>query len=404
MLTLLAWFTSPWSAVSIGGLRPTDLLLLGALVLAVATIPGRPTTYRHPLVHRFLTGLGLIVLGALIGALWSGRNVNFYLALPRAALAALPLMVLLQLRADTEVLRRCGQAFVLGTVVLVLVGTATGMTTPVSGRFRGLAVHPNQVGMTCTISVAYLGLLSPGRRIRELPHLGQLARIATFVVLLYGISESGSRSGFLALTVVLAVIAFRWLRNHPGRLATAGTLVVFAIPVLLATNYNSASLARLTGADERVAESNLERESLYAENLAELHPQRVLFGGAQFDEARPHSIVIEMVLANGVTGLAGLLVLFVPPVLWLRRHVDDSSVLTASCLAVFGYMVNVALNNALWARFTWCALAMVYVARLKEVQASRKDASLVSLGDGKHPVAPPSLDVLRGTRKDVTPE
>lgn len=367
-LTLLAWLSAPWSGLTIGnqGLRPTDALLIAALVAAAATTPARRGTYRHPLAVRYLAGLGLIVLGALIGAIAAVDFGGVHVVL-RAALVALPLLVLLRLRADRSLLRHCAAAFVIGTLALVVVGAVNGLA-PNSGRLRGWSVHPNQVAMTCVMSIAFVGVLAPSLK----PGLRRAVQAGIVAVLLFGISASGSRSGLVALFVVGGVLGLRWLRSHPSRLASAAGAVAAVVVVVGLVSYdpaNSSALRRLMGDDTTVSLSNRERQDLYDDTLAEVSVQRVIFGGKQFEAVdRPHSILLEVTLGNGLTGLAGLLLLFLPPLYWLRRRPD--ALTAAASLAILGYIVNVAINNALWSRFAWCVLALAYVARINERTAA----------------------------------
>jgi O-antigen ligase len=174
----------------------------------------RPAVQRH---RRLFELLALLVIWLCLSSLWATDVGAVFSALWRWVLVALLYVILSTWLADRRLLVRFAAAFVIGAVLAVGVGIASGMSEAnpnggVDSRLEGGAGDPNflAAGLVPAMIIA-VGLI---------PSLKQpLARVGCVVAILIcalGIGASQSRGGLIALFValVLALVLLRGVRIY----------------------------------------------------------------------------------------------------------------------------------------------------------------------------------------------
>jgi O-antigen ligase len=376
-----AWLVAPLSSVTVyRGFKAVDVLLLLSLV-ATALLERRPSGAPFVFVplpaRRVLLGLVLIALGTLIGAVRIGGGAGDSAVL-NALWAAAPLILLLRTRADATLRVLLAKAFVLGvgvSVTMALLDRAGAVK--VTGRWQGLTTHPNQLAMTIVLALPLVPLLFS--RVRQRVVLA----VVVMALLLFTLVQTGSRSGAIGAVIVLGLMLVRWSLGHPWRVmaAVCGALVVLAVvaSVEFTPSGGTDLISRAVGASQDVAKSDENRVQMLNEAIDALDGSNALLGRAQDGEGL-HNALVQIWVAGGLLALGGLvLVLLVPisSVVRCLRH-RGTSELYAYATATVGWVAVVALNNAFWARFAWCVIALAVVAaaeRTKEPGAAARVAA-----------------------------
>jgi len=377
--------TLSWSGLSIGGsLSVGEVVPLAFLPLAIAGATD-DLAYRTRRQTAALATPAVMIVGAVLA---SASTPGTSLApVWIFALAALTLMTSMYvLRPSRRELNILLLGLVAGVVVSTLLGLAV-LKEP-SGRAIGLTVHPNQYSMAAVLALPLLWHLT---RDRVLP---RLVAGAGALVMVGGVLQSGSRSGLLALAVVLLV----WSYREAGFYLTFGVLAAGAL-VLVGANAvlgltDTPALARLLSSSE-TADSDAGRIALLTHELSAILDGNYILGIGFGAGRMPHNLVL---LVWGGFGLLGLV--FFAWLMWVllapalsRRSGELSAALALGCL---GFTVALMLNNLIGASFFWLTAAIAFFRR-REPPSSRAEPveeSVETHPPGRHlrpPERTPSL-------------
>lgn len=361
ILGFLGYLTAPMTGAlgrAVLGFRLTDALLLAALV-AAGLAPRPPGTRLFSVDRRtrnVLIGIGLMVAGLLIGEVSRGAATDeLRVLVGRGAAAALPIFVMVTPRITDRTRRFVAGGLVIGSVVSVLLG-ATAERLP-SGRAAGLASHQNQLAMTCVVAFALLPVVFRGRG------PGLLGRIVVGAILLQGLLISGSRSGLIALGVVLLLWMWTWTRRGRGRLPL---LLVALCLALLGAGMSGVEVESGTASDlgrpigrEDTSVSDQERAELLDAAISDIDVDTLVHGEGFVLERSPHNVFVEVLVAGGLVAFAGLLLVAGTVGLVVIRSGPSRDVAVFSAIAFMGFLAAVFFNNALWAPFAWCTVALI---------------------------------------------
>jgi hypothetical protein len=344
--------TLSWSGISVGGsLSVGEVVPLAFLPLAIAGATDN-LGYR---TRRQTAALATPVVMTAGGVLASASTPGTSLApVWIFTLASVTLMTSMYVLRPT---RREVNILLLGLVAGVVVSTLLGIAVlkEPSGRAIGLTVHPNQYSMAAVLAMPILWHLA---RDKVLP---RLVAVAGLLAMVGGVLQSGSRSGLLALAVVLLV----WSYRETGFYLTFGVLAAGAL-VLLGVNAvigltDTPAVERLLNASE-TADSDASRLALLTHELSAILDGNYIFGVGFGAGRMPHNLVL---LVWGGFGLLGLV--FFAWLMWVllapalrRRSGDLSAALALGCL---GFTVALMLNNLIGASFFWFTAAIAFFRR-----------------------------------------
>lgn len=357
-LAAAAWAAASWTMLSVGqGVRLAYAPAAGALVLLMFLVPTRRTRLYVPQAARWhLIGIALIVTGMAVGLVRAGVTGRQLLTLAGyAGFAALPLVLLLRMRATPEQLRRLAQWFVVGAALSVLAAPLLGEIASI-GRWTGGGGHMNQLAATSVMALPLIRLCLPSHPYR-VP-----VRVALWVLFLIGIQQSGSRSGLIGALIVMALLLLNWVRRGPKRVLAGALLILVAVVVVPSIDVEDfdtqSALGRFASEEGRPTDEG--RVQKLDEGLAYLGSDAALFGGATFDRS-PHNAYLEVWVTGGLISLVGLAIVFARSALCAVRSAakrDPLDLTGRLAISVVGFMAVVAFNNALWFPYTWMILAL----------------------------------------------
>ena len=392
-LSVAAWgaaaFTAPLSGLRVSSLALSDVALIVAVGLTLASLVAR----RRPDAAAFpagpLVGLGAMALGGVVATLHASDPSASLAGVTTFVLGSAGPVVAMALWSPTRPqLRWFTSLWLAGAATSAVWAIRVGPA--VFGRRAGLTTHPNHLGIVCVLATGLaLGMLVTGARRTRVLALVALPPLLAALVL------SGSRAAVVGCVAV--VVAMAWLCRRL-RLALRALAVVVASGVTVLGGLvevpEQSGLGRLAG-----GRSSFESDTARAENLARSlerlgrHP----FTGEGFEFAEEaHNIYLQVAVAAGPLGAIGL-VLVARGVLrasrlgaWpLRRPVGGDRALLAGLGAGYtGYLVAGAFQNLLRDRYLW-----LYVAAALSLSSRLVDEEWrgpVALADRGH------VDVLDG--------
>lgn len=340
------------SATGIQVRGPVTLpLLMSVVMLGITFLPG--------VVPR---GAGIIprgswavyvaatmTLGGLIAAL--AGSGDFVPILQFAATALATTLAVVRLSPGP----RAMEWLVGGLAIGILVSTTVGLVTARGqfGRAVGLTVQSNQYAQFAVMALPLVWFL--WRRGR----LATPLAVAAGGLLLTGVLQSGSRSGLLGFAAILVLWAWRELGLAASLLVAAGaTCLVALFPI---PSVDAPTVERAFGTDS-TARSNANRLDAMEAGYDRLVEGNPLLGSGLPRTDLPHNVILLVWEGMGLLGLGAFLFL-----LWVtvrpafRRQVSFAE--RAFSLAISGFMVAVALNNAIGAPAAWMIIALLQVAR-----------------------------------------
>jgi len=355
--------TLSWSGISVGGsLSVGEVVPLAFLPLAIAGATDDLGYRTRRQTVALATPVVMTVGGVLASVSTPGTSLGpvwiFTLA---AATLMTSMYVLRPTRGEVNILLL---GLVAGVVVSTLLGIAV-LKEP-SGRAIGLTVHPNQYSMAAVLAMPILWHLA---RDRVLP---RLVAVAGLLAMVGGVLQSGSRSGLLALAVVLLV----WSYRETGFYLTFGVLAAASL-VLLGVNAvigltDTPAVERLLNASE-TADSDASRLALLTHELSAILDGNYIFGVGFGAGRMPHNLVL---LVWGGFGLLGMV--FFAWLMWVllapalrRRSGELSAALALGCL---GFTVALMLNNLIGASFFWFTAAIEFFRRREPPPAPAEPA------------------------------
>lgn len=364
-LFLLAIFTSPMDATRVGPIGAmADVLLLAASTLALARflLRGRPVPAGRyvPVV----AAAALLALAGAIGTFNSTAQAESFINLMRFIVTTMlmPLAVASLAPRRAEV-RRMAWAYVLGCTASSLV-SFTAMN-PVVGRSAGLSSHPNVLGISVAFALALLAGLVDRTSVRQ-----RWYGAACAIVLLGGLSRSGSRAAVIALLVGLgAYLAI----THRYRAAWyLLTIVVIGASVILAGFVGlpgDSALGRITQASVGTRESN-EARAVLAAVVIERVDSHPIMGSGFGNATEAHNIYIQIVDIGGLLAIAGFVALTTSILRsgWAGRR--DPMVVGPLAMYI-GYLTSGIVANSLWDRWLWFPIVIGLAASQGSDRAPR---------------------------------
>lgn len=290
-----------------------------------------------------------MTLGGVIAAL-AGRG-DFIPILQFAATALVTTLAVVRLAPGP----RAMDWLVGGLVTGILVSTTVGLVGVRGqfGRALGLTTQANQYAQFAVMALPLVWFL--WRRSR----LAAPLALTAGALLLAGVLQSGSRSGLLGFAVIVVLWAWRELGLAASFLVGAGVACLVALFPL--PSVDAPTVERAFGSDS-TARSNANRLDAMEAGYERLVEGNVLLGSGLPRTDLPHNVLLLVWEGMGLLGVGALLFL-----LWttMRPAFRRASPFEewAFSLATSGFVVAVALNNAIGAPAAWLIIALLQVAR-----------------------------------------
>jgi hypothetical protein len=373
MLATLAFLLLPLNAVRLSANATVgDLFLLSLLVPFVA----RLATKRALRVPSWLIlALALVsvsvVAQALIGFDLGADVVPGVLFV--VALAGTPLLL-------SGAARRPGyreilvSAWLLGSALAAVAAlldasglTAIGPTLTGSawdGRFAGLTVHPNHLGLVAVMAfpVALWWLSTQPERLMRIV----AATLAGLLVL--GVLASGSRAALISLLAVGVMSLVVQTRHRNGSaisllaLLLGCGLVVGAVTLMLPTTMGN-GIARLLGQPDSVA-VNQDRLDAMTASLSSYYGSPLI--GVGFSTVKvANNLALQSLQAGGLLTALGLAVYLLGAIVrGLRTSRVSNGLGTALSLSLLAWLVDGVFQNIIYDRYLFLPVALVLALRL----------------------------------------
>jgi hypothetical protein len=322
-------------------------------ILALTYLPGvaRVTWPRLPRRSWALGGAAAMTAGGIIAALSSGGS---FAHIAGFAVVTIPLtLTAARLQPDRDECRWLIAALLAGIVVSTVAGFL--LPTPPNGRAVGFTGHSNQYAMMAVMGLPLAWLLYRGSSRRNRAVV--VAPVATAAaILLAGVLFSGSRSGLLALTVVLTVLVYRQLGAVPSLLVAVTAVTLVALLGLPAVD--TPTTERLASSTS-TAESDAARLDAMRGGLERLGGGEWVLGTSLDDaELLPHNVVLLVWVGMGLLGLFafGYIVWHgLNPIGKRSRDVE----MWGMSVAFAGFLLAISVNNALSVAPAWLILALL---------------------------------------------
>lgn len=290
----------------IGGLAnvatPTDLLLLLGLLLLVPELIAR----RSRVPGSFVLALGVLAVTGLLGSTINVAPVTSIVFVVQWLLLIGVLPIALAMwypsRAIFDGLLWC---YLAGHMVSLAVGMVKGAPAA-TGRYNGLAHHPNDFGLAGAVAIAIvLYLLPDARSQRTKVILLGIGAASLVSVILSG--SRGATLGLAAVVVLVPLIERSGLWTFLGLVGAALGLAV--MPYLLQVGGHGGSLSRLAG-DNTAAYSDSLRQTALKDGWHRFLDSPYFGSGLDQTVGDYHNVFLEAAVAVGVFGLLAYLVIF----------------------------------------------------------------------------------------------
>lgn len=365
----LAWMVAPFSGLKlVAGIAVPEILLAFAAMVAWLP-PRRRMRPQEALRCKPIGYVLLIVLGGIIGTVVEGGGFGSAVYLARLVIAGVGSMFILRRFDPTESELRLLTAAWAGGALLSAAYGLTGVAA--SGRSIGLTGHSNQLSMMCAMAIPLVMVLASraGFASNERPSANiRFAMVGALGILLLATILSGSRSGILAVGVVLVLITYRYLG-----MAIAATIGVLSLAALLisglpqaivsgeAVTSDNAAIARLSSGEDTTS-SNDERGDLLSNQVESLAGGSALWGkgfGVGELGLRSHNVWLEVWGGAGLLGLIGMIKLTFPIFRdTFRRRKDVHPMVVALAVGFVGYLAAMTFNNAFDLPYAWTFYAL----------------------------------------------
>lgn len=394
ILLLLAAFGSTWTGVAVVGVKPADI------ALALATLVGIPALLQTPLPRWVLIGSGALVLLAFIH-LWLPTSSAYLMdrfTLPRlpgagppssafkvgiqwlVALAVLPWLTRAQCGARPQKVERILVAWLLGTLVSVLVAVSDflGFThvafslthgALTTGRQSGLSAHVNHFGFACAMAIPIaIFIISSGRPVGGLTALG---------LLLMGSVLSGSRGSQIGVVTAFILSAVFTRQGRRLAIPIMWLCVLVSTMVLAVRPQLFSAFGDLIRFGDRTAYVSDEARAMAAEQAIQDFRTHPVAGVGLEVLTEAHNIILQALAAGGVILLLGLAVYFLDAIkdgirAYRKGYVAAGfSVASACTLLVMGTFQNQISDRYLYVPIAAiCALSSARPNTLSEKRNS----------------------------------
>lgn len=240
--------------------------------------------------------------------------------------------------------------------------TSIGLTLTGSaweGRWPGLTVHPNHLGLVAVMAFPVAVWWLDRKREQQ----KQVAGAALVVLLVLGVFASGSRAALIALLVVGVLSTFTKMRNRkegaisPVVLLGWGGLVVGAMVLMMATPVGRV-VARLLGESGQMAADNDRLDAMMA-SLTSFYGSPLI--GAGFSTIKvANNLVLQALQSGGLLTALGVVVyIFGAITRGLRASRVSDGLGTALALSLLAWLVDGMFQNIIYDRFLFLPVALV---------------------------------------------
>lgn len=371
-MVVLGVVSVTFSGLQIGPITFPDIfLILAGVGLIVAALA--KSELRLP--FWMFASSAIVLAGGLIPTLFlksTGRGLAVLLQFVSVMLLV-PVVIAIAGRTDRSRIRivRCFVASAVVNAILALLQSvqildlASRLTgwqgLQLGGRVRGLAAHPNQLGLICAIALPLTYFLYTRNR-----------RWALAIAALgAGVLVSGSRAGLLAAT---ASVFFYWLMA--GRLSFATSVRVLAV-ILFGLVIGNAlgvddAFQRLTTADQSVSEANEARAANLREGVSDVLGNPLT--GVGF-EGTAHNLYLRVAQGGGLIALGGF-VWFVCATMATGRRCRSDPIVVAVAASMATWMFAGIFQPGLYERFLYVPAGLLIGAgmdrreRMKRLEAT----------------------------------
>jgi hypothetical protein len=387
-LLLLGCAMSSWNAVIFHSVRPTDAILVLALVILGAdgimsqklsglprqlvmgsvliAVAGLFSEFQPPSAEYLSTRLNFVSARVTFGNFEAKQHNLTELAKFEVALVAVPLVFVL-LRPALRELRQLASAFLVSVLISCVVAMTdqanlTHISTKLvgyeshSGREAGLTLHSNYLAASCALAVPVAALWLTDRTTRR-----RAAGVTAIAIILVGTLLTGSRGGAVGVALALAVSLFvlrgaRWV-------LVVGAVIV---PIVLIATYNQLSnvtqfvltRTRISGATSaQVASAS--RAVLRNQGFADFgyHPLQGI-GYQVISQAQ--EVHIGLLAAGGLLGFVGWVIYIWGAVLRIRpARKADLQLAQAMAITIFTWLILNFVENQVTDRFLYIPSGIV---------------------------------------------
>lgn len=381
VILMAAAFTATWTAVAVRGIKPTDLLVAGAVVLVVPmllTVRGLPpwwvlgpaagicgvallqqllpTSSTYLAARITLDAIGNPVPAPATGAL--GVVVRWLFALVALSAAARGAY-----GARPDRLEGFAWAWVVGAGVsaAVALSDAIGLTEVsvllngpllLNGRQLGLTTQPNHLGVASAMAVPVALVLA-----RRRPTAGG----AVTAVLVAGVLLSGSRGaqGATALVLLACALASPAIRRRIGTCLYLGAIGLWVLGVLQVTGRLAVGHLLRFDSDVATVAGDGVRVRLLAQGWADVREDPVLGVGLRV-LLEAHNGYLQLLAAGGVLLLLLILTMWGGALAHgLRVAREGRPLAWACCASLVMWMLMASVENQLTDRYLYLPVAIL---------------------------------------------
>lgn len=322
LLLVLSFLLAPLAGLSLGSqfISAATLVFLLAFALALPQLVHRPL--RLPAM--FLIGSALLFMMGLLAIPNSLSWVvsSSYFVTVIVALVIFPAFVV-WMRPNQRMLFLMAVAFGVGTAISTLYGVPRG-----EYRNSGLTYHPVALAYTAMLTLSLVPFIIASKE-----RYRWIVTPPLVLVALVGVWTSGSRTSIVVLAALVVLVPMFERSIRLGLAVVAGMLLV--LPTIFAldpVNNSTSALSRLFGGGGARA-SDQTRIGTLKEGLEHIKEHPILGSGYSVETHTIHNLYLQILEAEGILGLVGLLLLATALILPLRTATAPMRCLSYPALA-----------------------------------------------------------------------
>lgn len=326
----------------------SDLLLFAAVVCLFPVLVHRT----FGLQALFLIAVGVFVSAALVASVVNPEPIISLLSIARLLVGAIMLPVVFAWwRPRPEVVVALALAYVGGAGISVAQAVLSGDS--LYGRYIGLTMHPNILGLCSMLALALIPFL-----LSAMPRSYAPLLVAAAAVNAYGVWISGSRAA-LVVAVLAAGVYVLISRSINVVILFFGLSIapiwIVARAIVSGEEGNNA-LGRLLG-NATSTPSDLDREML-RQVAVDNFTANPLFGVGFGDVLEAHNVYLQIAAAGGIITVAAFLLLLGATV---RQALIIGPRYLMLAIPAISYIAIAPLTSLVWDRYIWTALALPFL-------------------------------------------